>query len=67
MLRCNIAPAEASGLADESVDLVSVAQALDWFNLGLELTRKILTGSKSIAEISLSTFLHLNERKTKKP
>jgi len=28
-----VAPAEASGLADASVDLVSVAQALHWFDL----------------------------------
>jgi ubiquinone/menaquinone biosynthesis C-methylase UbiE len=29
-----VALAEASGLADRSVDLVSVAQALHWFDLG---------------------------------
>lgn len=28
-----VAPAEASGLADESVDLVTVAQALHWFDV----------------------------------
>ncbi|MBC8027274.1 MAG: class I SAM-dependent methyltransferase [Steroidobacteraceae bacterium] len=29
-----VAPAEASGLADASVDLVTVAQSLHWFDLG---------------------------------
>ena len=28
-----VAPAEASGLGDAAVDLVSVAQALHWFDL----------------------------------
>lgn len=28
-----VAPAEASGLADDSVDLISVAQALHWFDI----------------------------------
>jgi len=28
-----IAPAEASGLAEDSVDLVTVAQAAQWFDL----------------------------------
>jgi SAM-dependent methyltransferase len=29
-----VAPAEASGIASESVDLIAVAQALHWFDLG---------------------------------
>jgi SAM-dependent methyltransferase len=32
-VRYRVAPAEASGLPDRSVDLVSVAQALHWFDL----------------------------------
>jgi ubiquinone/menaquinone biosynthesis C-methylase UbiE len=32
-VRYRVAPAEASGLPDRSVDLISVAQALHWFDL----------------------------------
>ncbi len=46
------APAEASGLADDSVDLVTVAQALHWFDLPAfyrELARVLRPGGLFVA------------------
>lgn len=39
-----VAPAEASGLADASIDLVTVSQALHWFDIGrfFEEARRVL-------------------------
>jgi SAM-dependent methyltransferase len=46
-----MAPAERSGLEDESVDLVTVAQALHWFPLGLFYAeaRRVLAPGGAIA------------------
>lgn len=46
-----VATAEASGLADQSVDLISVAQALHWFDLGrfYREVRRVLTPAGVLA------------------
>lgn len=75
--RC--APAEESGLPDRSVDLVTAAQALHWFNIDaffLEAQRVLVPGGviavwgygdPSLDEPSLQAILHEFNRETLEP
>jgi SAM-dependent methyltransferase len=57
-VRYAVAPAEASGLADHSVDLVTVAQALHWFDLDrfYAETRRVLRPGGVVAVWNYNLF-----------